>query len=152
MNLIEQLEKLPVFSIDGLGDVVNASELRAIIEQAKREAVEPVAVPAGYKLVPIEPTDDMKRAYTDKYGFPSYGAGHEYRFMVKEAPESPQQAEIERLKGQRDRLTERLKESQSAVKLCLDTFMYTENVRMADKYHQMWTINSGLIEEIEAEK
>ena len=63
-----------------------------------------------------------------------------------------QQAEIERLKGQRDRLTERLKESQSAVKLCLDTFMYTENVRMADKYHQMWTINSGLIAEIEAEK
>ena len=63
-----------------------------------------------------------------------------------------QQAEIERLKVQRDRLTERLKESQSAVKLCLDKFMYTENARMADKYHQIWTINSGLIAEIEAEK
>ena len=91
-TLIEQLEKLPEYWSSDIGDaIVKVDDLRAIIEQAKREAVEPIAVPAGYKLVPIEPTDDMKRAYTDKYGFPSYGAGHEYRFMVKEAPESTQQ-------------------------------------------------------------
>ena len=95
MNLIEQLEALQVcfveLSANKTEKLVLYDDLRAIIEQAKREAVEPIAVPAGYKLVPIEPTDDMKRAYTDKYGFPSYGAGHEYRFMVKEAPESTQQ-------------------------------------------------------------
>jgi hypothetical protein len=40
----------------------------------------------GWVSVPIEPTKEMKRAYTDKFGYPSYGAGHEYRFMVKIAP------------------------------------------------------------------
>lgn len=90
MNLIEQLNDLCTEYEGGALALSVVTDLRAILEQHKSEAVEPVAVPAGYKLLPIEPTEDMKRAYTDKYGFPSYGAGHEYRFMVKEAPEAPQ--------------------------------------------------------------
>ena len=54
MNLIEQLEALPqVLAGEGpFYDIcVKLSDVRAIIEQAKREAVEPVAVPDHTKLI-----------------------------------------------------------------------------------------------------
>lgn len=67
MNIIEQLEALPRWwaLIDGKSKLVlDAYAVGAIIEQEKREAVEPVAIDSGY----IEGTAERLRLICSKLG------------------------------------------------------------------------------------
>ena len=93
MNLIEQLEKLPRVEMEVQGckfKIILDADLRAIIERAKLEAVEPVAVPEGYKLVPIEPTEKMldQIALVDSFSYEALRV--RYKAMLSAAPEDPQ--------------------------------------------------------------
>lgn len=67
----------------------------APIEVGTKLYTHPVpAVSEGWQLVPKEPTDAMKRNYVKEFGYPSYGVGHEYKFMLSAAPTPSTNTEI----------------------------------------------------------
>lgn len=66
--------------------------LREAIAQEEARALEPVAVPQGWKLVPIEPTREMVQACDAKFvpriALPFFVAA--YKTMLAAAPHPPQ--------------------------------------------------------------
>lgn len=87
--------------IEMLEGIIDKAE--ALVEKAKNSAKEP-AVPEGWKLVPVEPTDEMYEAGYNKLrgihsgpfnGSPSLGhSGVVYRAMLAASPAAPSQEPV----------------------------------------------------------